>query len=899
MNSPLVDLTAALAGRYALDRELGAGGMATVYLAHDVKHNRKVAVKVLHPDLSAALGAERFLAEITTTANLQHPHILPLHDSGVAGSVLFYVMPFVDGESLRDRLARDRQLPIEDAVRIAREVADALAYAHARGVIHRDIKPENILLHGGHALVADFGIALAVQGAGGARMTQTGLSLGTPQYMSPEQAMGERVIDARSDVYALGAVLYEMLVGEPPFTGASVQAIVAKIMSEKPTAPSVVRDTVPTAIERAVMKALAKLPADRWPGAAAFGEALDARLGTGDLACGTGAAVDGAGSRATGVGAGWRRALGPVHLTVTVAALVAVAWLAFRTLAADVALPTRFALTFKPGEEFEGSFPQSIAISPDGRTIAYLGTGGFLTTGRMIYVRRLNELNARAIPGTMIARQPFFSPDGRWIGYFEPSLRKLFKVPVDGGAAIAITDADAVTTQGAAWANNDVIVLGSSLQSLGLGIVQASGGLVKPLANTALTTGSVQHRWPRVQPDGETVFFTSWSGANPSARIGVASLRTGNVIILDLHGTSALGLVSGHLFYLRADGVLMAVPFDAKSLTLTGESIPVLEGVSLSGLGAGNLALSDNGTLVYATGSNLRRLVLVDQKGGITPLSDERRAYGNPRYSPDGKRIALDISTPTTDIWTFEVQGKTLTRLTTQGTNDRPEWSQDGRRLLFRTTRNDTLQLWWQPSDGSGAGERLFATQFGPHEGVLTPDGKTLVYRVSPPGVARRDIFAVSMSGDRTPRPLATTEFDEMQPRLSPDGKWLAYTSDESGKYEVYVRALEGAAGHTLVSAGGGTEPVWARDGNRLFYRDGPKMMSATVVRSPAFAVTARAMLFEGNFDLASAHANYDASPSGKGFVMTASTEDRAQVVVVQNWMSELRMRLGAKAKGP
>ena len=899
MSDARADLTAALAGRYTLDRELGAGGMATVYLATDVKHNRKVAVKVLHPDLSAALGAERFLAEITTTANLQHPHILPLHDSGATGGFLFYVMPFVDGETLRDRLVRDKQLPIDDAVRIAHEVADALAYAHAQGVIHRDIKPENILLHGGHALVADFGIALAVQGAGGARMTQTGLSLGTPQYMSPEQAMGERAIDARSDVYALGAVLYEMLVGEPPFTGASVQAIVAKIMSEKPTAPSVVRDTVPVTVERAVMKALAKLPADRWPSAAAFGAALDARQGTEGVARGSGTRVVGAGANATGALAGWRRALRPLHLAVTVAALVAVAWLLFRAPEANVASPTRFALTFKPGEEFEATFSQSIAISPDGRTIAYVGRGGSGSTGSMIYVRRLNELSARAIPGTQLARLPFFSPDGRWIGYFDPLLRKLLKVPVDGGAAVAITDADPVLTLGAAWATRDEIVLGSSVQSPGLGIVPAAGGLVKRLANTALTTGNLQHRWPHVQPDGETVFFTSWSGANPSARLGVASIRTGKTAILDLHGTSALGLVDGNLFYLRADGVLMAVPFDAKALHPTGEAIPVLEGVSLSGLGAGNVALSDNGTLVYATGNNLRRLVLVDQKGASTPLSDERRAYGNPRYSPDGRRIVLDISTPTTDIWTLEVEGRTLTRLTTQGTNDRPEWSPDGRRVLFRTTRNDTLQLWWQPADGSGPGERLFATQFGPHEGVLTPDGQTLVYRISPPGVARRDIFAVSITGDRTPRPLATTEFDELQPRLSPDGKWLAYISDESGKYEVYVRALEGAGGRTLVSAGGGTEPMWARDGGRLFYRDGQRMMAATVVRAPVFAVTARAMLFEGNYDLATAHANYDVSPSGKGFVMTAPTEERAQVVVVQNWMSELRTRLGAKAKGP
>ena len=267
-------LNAALEGRYHVERELGEGGMATVYLATDLKHGRDVAIKVLHPDLAAALGGERFLTEIRTTARLQHPHILPLLDSGVADGLLFYVMPYVAGETLGTRLERERQLPVEDALRIAREVADALGAAHALGIVHRDIKPDNILLQGGHAVVADFGIALAVQEAGSERMTQTGLSLGTPHYMSPEQAMGERTVDARTDIYALGAVTYEMLTGEPPFTGANAQTVVAKVLTEKPTPPSAVRDTIPPLVEAAVLKALARLPADRWSSAGQFAEGL-------------------------------------------------------------------------------------------------------------------------------------------------------------------------------------------------------------------------------------------------------------------------------------------------------------------------------------------------------------------------------------------------------------------------------------------------------------------------------------------------------------------------------------------------------------------------------------------------------------------------------------------------
>ncbi|MBK8006006.1 MAG: serine/threonine protein kinase [Gemmatimonadetes bacterium] len=267
-------LTAALADRYRVERELGQGGMATVYLAQDLKHERKVAIKVLRPELAAVIGAERFLAEIKTTANLQHPHILPLFDSGEVDGQLFYVMPYVEGESLRDRLTRETQLPVGDAVRCATEVASALDYAHRRGVIHRDIKPENILLHEGRALVADFGIALAASKAGGTRMTETGMSLGTPHYMSPEQAMGEREITARSDVYALGCVLYELLSGEPPFTGPTAQAIVAKVVTEEPRPLVPKRHTIPPHVEAAVLTALEKVQADRFASAAEFTAAL-------------------------------------------------------------------------------------------------------------------------------------------------------------------------------------------------------------------------------------------------------------------------------------------------------------------------------------------------------------------------------------------------------------------------------------------------------------------------------------------------------------------------------------------------------------------------------------------------------------------------------------------------
>ena len=402
MSSVIDRLTASLSDRYRLDRELGQGGMATVYLAHDLKHDRDVAIKVLHPDLGAALGSERFLSEIRTTARLQHPHILPLLDSGEADGLLYYVMPLVTGETLRARLERERQLPIADAVLITREVASALDYAHRQGVIHRDIKPENILLHDGSALVADFGIALAVQSAGGARMTQTGLSLGTPQYMSPEQAMGERSIDARSDIYALGAMTYEMLAGDAPFTGSSVQAIVAKVISSEPARLSVVRKTIPPFIEHAVLTALSKLPADRYASAAEFATALSTNSGATYAAASTAAASSAPRRRP------WLLAvalLGPLA--------GALAGWALRAPSTNTSAgPTFTALVPRPNERWSDD-GATYAVSPNGRLVALVATR---TDWSGITIRSLDSLGVRELPNTDGATTLFFSRDNRSLG---------------------------------------------------------------------------------------------------------------------------------------------------------------------------------------------------------------------------------------------------------------------------------------------------------------------------------------------------------------------------------------------------------------------------------------------------------------------------------------------------
>jgi Tol biopolymer transport system component len=882
-------VTGALSDRYRIERELGIGGMATVYLAQDIKHARKVAVKVLHPDLAAALGAERFLAEIKTTANLQHPHILSLHDSGEADGLLFYVMPFVDGESLRDRLSREKQLPLEDALRIAREVADALGYAHSHGVIHRDIKPENILLQSGHALVADFGIALAVQSAGGQRMTQTGLSLGTPQYMSPEQAMGERAIDARSDIYALGAVAYEMLAGDPPFTGSTVQSIVAKVLTEKPPSLTAVRETVTPATEHAVLRALSKLPADRWPTAHAFAEALIAPSGSMPRdARGTSPLRRSSTSRALTV----------TQSVVTLLAIGAAIWFARRQ--AHDASPRgaiRFVVDAGTVERFNVTGTQPFAISPDGRIIAYVGSG----VDRRIFVRSLGDVMPRPLVGTSNASAPFFSPDGRWIAYFVSATGgtvlapgKLVKVPVDGGAVVEI--APSVQGLGGAWLPDGRIVLATQGSTGGLSIVSASGGSPARLIEQGIPGDRGIHRWPRLLPDGETILFASWNASVFDAHVGITSLRSHRTKILDIAGAIPLTVVDGFLLYMQPSGAIMAIAFDAQSWTTHGEAIPVLEGSSQDGLGAVRVAISSHGDLVYATGADQLQLVLADAQGKMTPLLSKPGVYSSPRFSPDGRRIALDIATTATDVWIYDRVGGTLDRITNTGAADRPEWMPDSKRIFFRLNKPGSTALYSTSTDGGGAVDSMQAFKEGIHEGTIGPDGRSLVFRTATAG-GGRDIWSVRLGTGESPRAVLATPAQEMQPRLSSDGRWLAYTSDESGVLEIYVRPFPGEGGRVRVSTDGGTEPMWSRDGLRLFYRSGDRLMAAHVTRAPQFSVIKREIAFEGAYVVSTPHANYDVSPDGKSFVMIAPASGGTQMVMVLDWFDDVRARIAGRGK--
>jgi serine/threonine-protein kinase len=870
-------LRAALAGRYAIEREVGAGGMAVVYLARDLKHDRRVALKVLKDELGAVLGVERFLAEIKVTANLQHPNLLPLFDSGEAAGLLFYVMPFVEGESLRARLARETLLPVDEAIRIAVALAGALDYAHRQDVVHRDLKPENILLHEGQPLIADFGIALAVSNAGGARITQTGLSLGTPQYMSPEQATGERMVDRRSDIYSLAAVTYELLTGEPPHTGATAQAIIGRVLTANPRSIRESRDTVPEYVDLAIARGLAKLPADRWPTAREFGDAL-----TNPTAMSKTAAIFGVASRAS---VPMRRLL-PWALALAGAAATGLLWSRGEDGDATSAV-VRFPLTFDPGVEVITARGSPFALSPDGTLLAFAATtqGG----SPRLFLRRLDELEAREIPGTEEAQQPFFSPDGIWIGYY--ARQELRKVPADGGASVPIGDVP-VQIHGASWGSRGEIVFASDGV---LRAIPAAGGKPRTIATPDSAAGEILLRFPHLLADGQTILYESWPKEGlAGARIGAVSIDGSNRQVLDLAGASPLGVVDGYLVYAAPVNTIMAVPFDERRAVPTGVPTVVVDGAVVGTAGALKGAVSRNGSLVYASSRTEAQLVLTDGRGPARVLLADPRSYAHPRFSPDGRRVALTVMTATgADIHLLDLASGALSRLTSEGrSNDHAEWSPDGKRVLFTSNRGGPTAIWWQAADLSSSAELLFgAATMSTQGGVVAPDGRTVVAR----GTGDL-LWSRSLAGDTAAKVLLGGTAPQYAPRISPDGRWIAYSSSDLGRRQVFVSPISGPGPRLQVSPDGESDPIWSRDGRRLYYVHSGQLMAATLAPGPQLSVTGRTVaLDKGAFDPGLGfHANYDVSPDGTQFLTLRPVGGDASLILVHNWKHELRTRMAA-----
>jgi serine/threonine-protein kinase len=889
VTAPLDRLTASLADRYRIERELGSGGMATVYLALDLRHDRNVAVKVLRPELSAVIGPERFLREIKTIATLQHPHILGLIDSGEASGTAWYAMPFVEGESLRDRLTREKQLPVADAVRIATEVAGALDYAHRHGVVHRDIKPENVMLHDGSALVTDFGIALAVSSAGASsRMTETGMSLGTPHYMSPEQAMGEREITARSDVYALGAMTYEMLIGDPPFTGSTAQAIVAKVLTEKPASLQRQRERVPDAVEDAVLTALEKLPADRFPSAAAFASAL-----TGATSGAPRTRVMPAAERGSARGRRPGRIAAWAGWAVALVATALWLWSAVR----PHPLPaSQFVLGFPPGQAPALSMLGThIAVSRDGAALVY--TSGDSLDGRL-WLKLRGELAARPIPGTEGAYDPFFSPDGSQIGFItDRDGRSLKVVQLSGGLTATVAGAP-MGTSGADWATDGYIYFDADAGGLQRIRPDGTGRETVVALDSARRESGLA--WPQVLPGNRVAIFRLRHVNEAPAEFSIVAARLGTRERSVVARAVSARYVAGRLLFVTTDGTLQAAPFDERHLKLAAPPKPVVSGVRIAGTYAGaDVAVTESGTLYYVAGAAVAasQLEWVARDGTARAVDPAWRETGEMRglaLSPDGKRVAIELSrvgTTGTDIWVKQLPTGPLSRLTLDPAPDvRPAWSGDGRSVLFISGRARPTAIFRRDADGPGADRLVAAARRTILEDAESPDGRWLLARVSSDQPGTGDILAMQYGADTALRPIIAGPAGETSPAVSPDGHWIAYVSTASGRREVYVRPFpEVDRGVIQVSTDGGAEPQWAHSGREIFYRGVSTldMMAVEIRTTPVFQAGTPRTLFHSDAASGLDYVRYAVAPDDQHFLMVGQGGGvQPQMVRVENFMT-------------
>jgi eukaryotic-like serine/threonine-protein kinase len=897
-------------GSYEVTSLIGKGGMGEVYRARDIKLKRDVAIKILPEEFSRDPDrVSRFQREAEVLASLNHPNIAVIYDVQEVQQTRFLVLELVDGETLAERIHRGR-IPAEEALKIAHQIAEAVEGAHEKGVVHRDLKPANVkITPDGKIKVLDFGLSKALEASLTnsasnsptiltAAATSAGVILGTASYMSPEQARGHTA-DQRSDIFSFGCVLFEMLTSQEVFTGETVADVIASVMAREPDWQAIPSDLHPE-IKELIRRCLAKNRKDRWHAIADVRVELESIM----------ADPRGIKLRAARGGAErprWKRVI-PIAIT----ALLAAGAMGFldRVMRSSVSPPVmRFSFTLPPDQHFTGIGRRLIGISPDAVNIIYVANDE-------LYLRSLNDLQPRAIKtGERNISSPFFSPDGRSIAFFTTNLgeNSLKRIPVTGGSAVTICNVPGVATS--TWTTGNEIFIGGRT---GILRVSANGGMPETVVKVQSNESAYG---PQLLPGGEFLLFTI---ANPEinlldrwdqAKIVVQSLKSGERKLVFEGGSDAQYVPTGHLIYAHAS-TLFAVPFDVKTLRTTDSPVPIIEGIrrAANTTGTVQFGFSNNGSIVYVPGTGPEspswNVMLVDREGKKRSLDISQPGnYNHPRVSPDGKQLALQIEDTTgQNIWIYDLSGKASPRRLTfeGGTNTRPTWTRDGKRLVFTSSRGDKgNSIFWQQADGNEPGELLVQSERG---ATLQPEswlGQDAMTFSVDPGGGHSIISLLSLANKKISKLIEAAKGSVVNSNISPDGRWIAYWSNESGRGDIYVQPFPTNGTKYQISTSGNTHyPLWSHDGKQLFYSiDQPggtgQMLSADIQTEPSFIVQKTTTLPIDGFVFTGPR-GYDITPDDKYFVMmTPKTETESgspaaeQINVTLNWFEDVKQRAG------
>jgi eukaryotic-like serine/threonine-protein kinase len=874
-------------GPYEILDAIGAGGMGEVYRARDTRLERTVAIKVLRAHFSSdPVRKQRFEREAKTISSLNNPHICVLYDVGSQDGINYLVMECVEGETLAKRLEKG-SLPLEQVLKYGAQIADALDKAHRSGIVHRDLKPSNIMLTDTGVKLLDFGLAkqaapltsLATVTATASQttpVTEQGAIVGTFQYMSPEQVEGKEV-DARSDIFSFGAVLYEMVTGRRAFLGKSQFSVASAVLEKESEPISTFQPLTPPALDRAIRVCLAKDAEDRWQTAHDLLRELKWIAEAG---------LQAAPQIRT------RRGIPPVIYGLCGLFLGAVMFAGAAALFRGKPAPApvvRFSVTLPQGQTVDVESPPQFALSPDGSMLAYTAISA--SAAYELYLRPLSSSEVKLLPTPADEMNPFFSADNEWLGLHSDGSSQLEKLAVSGGQPQPLCSVSGRTT--ANWTDEGNIIFATTGQ--GLFSVPSTGGTPQLIGELGMTDEFLRNA-PEVLPGGKEILFVGSAGLASQSDIVVLDLHTHKTQAIIQQGVNPHYLAPGYIVFGRS-GSIWAVPFDAEQLKLTGQPVPVQDGVMAerAGIGVEQFAVSKNGTLAYLAGTGAeaqRQVVLVDTKGVAKTLTEDAKPFEDLSLSPDGSKVALTIEGPTWNIWVYDLTRETLTRLTFENDNRDPMWTTDGKRVVYTSLRNGVYGLYWRPADGSGPEEQLLSSKNIIYASSWSPDGRNLAYwQFDAP--TKEDIWILPLGGDGKPYPFVRTPFTERFGVFSPDGHWMAYESNETKRMEIYVQPFPGPGGKWQISTEGGGRPEWSHDGKEIFYRSGNKLMAVPVETKPSFSAGKPERLFEDNYFFSGHY--YDVMPDGKHFVFIQNAPHSVKVTqinVVLNWLEELKRRV-------